>query len=74
MTENIERINKIKTIIEEDGAYTYKGTEMNINIMEDVYESIEDEVMWVIEFAKEQAEKVKQFEEKFNINDNKKTQ
>lgn len=66
MENEMKRINALEEKIEDYGAYVKTGTSMNMGILEDDYDDIEDEVTWLINYAKEMAKKVKSLENQLN--------
>lgn len=69
MENEMKRINALEEKVEDYGAYVKIGTFMNMGILEDDYDDIEDEVTWLINYAKEMAKKVKSLEDQLNMED-----
>lgn len=66
MENEMKRINALEEKVEDYGAYVKTGTSMNMGILEDDYDDIEDEVIWLINYAKEMAKKVESLEDQLN--------
>lgn len=50
---NTRKLKEFEEMIEENEPMILSGTKMNMGILEDVYTSINDEVQWLMNYAKE---------------------
>ena len=69
MEKEMKRINALEEKVDDYGAYVKTGASMSMGILIDDYDSIEDEVTWLILYAKEMAKKVKSLEDQLNMAD-----
>ena len=69
MENEMKRINALEEKVDDYGVYVKTGTSMNMGILLDDYDNIEDEVTWLILYAKEMAKKVKSLENQLNMAD-----
>lgn len=58
MKSPIDKIIELEEKIYENGIYINNGSEMNMGILEDVYISVEDEINWLINHAKENIKEI----------------
>ena len=62
MENEMKRINALEEKIDDYGVYVKTGASMSMGILLDDYDNIDDEVTWLISYAKEMAKKVKSLE------------
>ena len=62
MENEMKRINALEEKVDDYGVYVKTGASMNMGILLDDYDNIDDEVTWLISYAKEMAKKVKSLE------------
>ena len=67
MENEMKRINALEEKVDDYGVFVRTGTSMNMGILEDDYDNIDDEVTWLIVYAKEMAKKVKTLEDQLNM-------
>ena len=62
----MKRINALEEKIDDYGVYVKTGASMSMGILLDDYDNIDDEVTWLISYAKEMAKKVKSLEDRMH--------
>ena len=66
MENEMKRINALEEKIDDYGVYVKTGASMSMGILLDDYDNIDDEVTWLISYAKEMAKKVKSLEDRMH--------
>lgn len=66
MENEMKRINALEEKVNDYGVYVKTGASMSMGVLLDDYDNIDNEVTWLILYAKEMAKKVKSLEDQLN--------